>query len=169
MLIFMIRNYRNLLKIILKVIVVIEIEWESTFRAFEELRLHTLKIIQKCALTNYTLSNFLQLLKFSILYRLQHSKQNIFRAILSIAADWSWVIDELFTMKIIQEDELKNYNIQNDESFLLKIRKRVHIFRYFCWENKTHNFANEIEIAKKCNVFINVQFNFTKVNRFYVD
>ncbi len=70
----MILNYQNLLKMILKIVIVIKIKSESTCQMFEKLRLHTLKSLQKCVFANYTLKNTLQIFKFLIMYLVQYLK-----------------------------------------------------------------------------------------------
>ncbi len=74
--------------------------------------------MKKCARVDYTMIEILQLLKKIVIYRLHHSKREVFRDILSTATNWTRVTDEFRMQDSISEDALKAFNLKNERSFL---------------------------------------------------
>ncbi len=76
--------------------------------------------MKKCARVDYTMIETLQLLKKIVIYRLHHSKREIFKKNLSTATNWTRVADEFRMQESISEDALKAFNLKDEKSFLSK-------------------------------------------------
>ncbi len=114
----------------------IVIIWEFNFRVFKTLDLHTLKSMKKCARVDYTMIEILQLLKKIVIYRLHHSKKEVFRRILSTATNWIRVIDEFRMQESISKDALKAFNLKDEKSFLSR-EKEQSTFAHINFENSS--------------------------------
>ncbi len=117
-----IRQARNLQKMIDEVMNHIAERWKFNFRIFKDLRLHTLKTIKKCARAEYFMKEILQRLKLTVMYRLRNSKRDISRAILSNATNWTRVIDDLFDTEKMTTQKLRELDLLHRESFFSRRR-----------------------------------------------
>jgi hypothetical protein len=82
-LIFIVRQTRDMKRMTKKIMSHIAIIWRFDFRVFKTLDLHTLRSMKKCARVDYTMIEILQLFKKIVIYRLHHSRREVFREILS--------------------------------------------------------------------------------------
>ncbi len=112
-----IRQVRNLQKMIDEVIFHIAERWKFNFRIFKDLNLHTLRIIKKCAQIEYFMKEILQKLKLTVMYRLRNSKRDISRAILSNVTNWARMIDDLFDTKRMTIQKLRELDLLHKKSF----------------------------------------------------
>ncbi len=112
-----IRQTRNLQKLIDEVMNYIAKRWKFNSRVFKKLELHTLKTIKKCAQTDYIMKSTLQRLKLAVMYRLRNSKRDISRAILSNVTNWARMINDLFDSKKMTIKELRQFDLLHRESF----------------------------------------------------
>jgi mevalonate kinase len=112
-----IRQTRDLQKLIDEVMNHIAKRWKFNSRIFKILELHTLRAIKKCARADYIMKSILQRLKLAVMYRLRNSERNISRAILSNVIDWARVIDDLFDSERVTVEELRQFNLLHRESF----------------------------------------------------
>jgi hypothetical protein len=119
-LIFIVRQIRDMKRMTKKIMSHIAIIWESNFRIFKTLDLHTLRSMKKCARVDYTMIEILQLLKKIVIYRLHHSKKEVLKEILSTTTNWTRVIDEFRMQESISENVLKIFNLKDERSFLSK-------------------------------------------------
>jgi hypothetical protein len=78
----------------------------------------------------------LQLLKKIVIYRLHHSKKEVFRKILSTATNWTRVIDEFRMQKSISENDFKIFNLKDERSFLSKEEEQL-TFAHINFENSS--------------------------------
>ncbi len=108
-LIFIVRQIRDIKRMTKKIMSHIATIWESNFRVFKTLNLHTLRSMRKCAWIDYTMIEILQLLKKIVIYRLHHSKKEVFREILSTATNWTRAADEFRMQESISEDAFENF------------------------------------------------------------
>jgi ABC-type uncharacterized transport system auxiliary subunit len=74
--------------------------------------------MKKCARIDYTMITILQLFKKIVIYRLHHSRKEIFKKILSTATNTTRVTDEFNMQESISENVLKAFNLKNERSFL---------------------------------------------------
>jgi mevalonate kinase len=112
-----IRQSRNLQKLIDEVMNHIAKRWRFNFRIFKKLELHTLRTIKKCARVDYIMKSTLQRLKLAVMYQLRNSERNISRAILSNVIDWARMIDDLFDSKKMTIKELRQFDLLHKDSF----------------------------------------------------
>ncbi len=119
-LIFIVRQTRDMKRMTKEIMSHIAIIWESNFRIFKSLNLHTLRSVKKCARIDYTMIEILRLIKKIVIYRLRHSKKEVFKEILSTATNWTRIVDEFRMQESISEDVLKAFNLKNEKSFLSK-------------------------------------------------
>jgi hypothetical protein len=117
-LILIIRQTRDMKRMTKKIMSHIAIIWESDFREFKTLDLHTLRSMKKCARIDYTMMKILQLFKKTMIYRLHHSKREIFKEILSTATNWTRVVDDFRMQESISKNVLKVFNLKDEKSFL---------------------------------------------------
>ncbi len=80
--------------------------------------------MKKCARVDYTMIEILQLFKKIVIYRLHHSRKEIFKKILSTATNWTRVIDEFRMQESISKNALKAFNLKDERSFLSKEEKQ---------------------------------------------
>jgi hypothetical protein len=78
-LIFIVRQIRHMKRMTKEILLHIAIIWKFNFRVFKSLNLHTLRFMKKCARINYTMIEILRLFKKIVIYRLHHSKKEIFK------------------------------------------------------------------------------------------
>jgi hypothetical protein len=123
-LIFIVRQTRDMKRMTKNIMSHIAIIWKSNFRVFKTLDLHTLRSMKKCARVDYTMIEILQLFKKIVIYRLHHSKREIFKEILSTATNWTRVTDEFFMQKSISKNALKAFNLKDEKSFLSRKEKQ---------------------------------------------
>ncbi len=117
-LIFVIRQTRDIKQMTKEIMSHIAIIWKSDFRVFKTLDLHTLRSMKKCARIDYTMIEILQLFKKIVIYRLHHSKKEIFKEILSTTTNWTRVTNEFRMQESISKDVLKAFNLKDEKSFL---------------------------------------------------
>ncbi len=123
-LIFIIRQTRDMKRMTKKIMSHIAVIWESNFRVFKTLDLHTLRSMKKCARIDYTMMKTLQSLKKTVIYQLHHSRRKIFKEILLTTTNWSRVIDDFRMQESISEDALKVFNLKDERSFLSREREQ---------------------------------------------
>ncbi len=92
--------------------------------------------MKKCARVDYTMIETLQLLKKIVIYRLHHSKKEVFREILSTATNWTRVVDEFRMQESISKDVLKAFNLKDEKSFLSKEEEQS-TFAHINFENSS--------------------------------
>ncbi len=92
--------------------------------------------MKKCARVDYTMIEILRLFKKIVIYRLHHSKKEVFKKILSTTTNWTRVIDEFRMQESISEDALKTFNLQNERSFLSR-EKEQSIFTHINLEDSS--------------------------------
>jgi hypothetical protein len=119
-LILIVRQIRDMKRMTKKIMSHIAIIWEFNSRVFKSLDLHTLRSMKKCARVDYTMIEILRLIKKIVIYRLYHSKKEVFKEILSTATNWTRIIDEFRMQESISEDALKIFNLKDEKSFLSK-------------------------------------------------
>ncbi len=119
-LIFIVRQTRDMKRMTKEIMSHIAIIWKSNFRVFKSLNLHTLRFMKKCARIDYTMIEILRLIKKIVIYRLHHSKKEVFKEILSTATNWTRIIDEFRMQESISENALKAFNLKDERSFLSK-------------------------------------------------
>jgi hypothetical protein len=117
-LIFIVRQIRDMKRMTKEIMSHIAIIWEFNFRVFKSLDLHTLRFMKKCARVDYTMIEILRLIKKIVIYRLHHSKKEVFKEILSTATNWTRIVDEFRMQESISENALKAFNLKNEKSFL---------------------------------------------------
>ncbi len=117
-LILIVRQTRDMKRMTKKIMSHIAIIWEFNFRVFKSLDLHTLRSMKKCARIDYTMIETLRLIKKIVIYRLHHSRKEVFKEILSTATNWTRIVDEFRMQKSISENALKALNLKNEKSFL---------------------------------------------------
>ncbi len=107
--------------------------------------------MKKCARVDYTMIEILQLLKKIVIYRLHHSKREVFKRILSITTNWTRLIDEFRMQEFISKNALKAFNLKDEKSFLSR-KKEQSTFAHINLENSskiiqdlTKAFMNEIK------------------------
>jgi hypothetical protein len=74
--------------------------------------------MKKCAKIDYTMIEILQLFKKIVIYRLHHSKKEVFKEILSTMTNWTRVTDEFRMQESISENALKAFNLKDEKLFL---------------------------------------------------
>ncbi len=131
-----IRQARNLQKMIDEVMNHIAERWKFNSRIFKNLRLHTLRAIKKCARAEYFMKEILQRLKLTVMYRLRNSKRDISRAILSNATNWIRVIDDLFDTERMTTQKLRELDLLHRESFF---SRREFEFAFSSLSSETSN------------------------------
>jgi RNA processing factor Prp31 len=112
-----VRQTRDLQKMIDEVMNHIAEWWKFNFRVFKELRLHTLKAIKKCARADYIMKETLKMLKLIVVFRLRNSRRDIFISILSNASDWARIIDDVFENETMTIQKMRELNLLNRKSF----------------------------------------------------
>jgi hypothetical protein len=132
----MIRQTRDMKSMTKKIMSHIAIIWKFDFRVFKTLNLHTLKSMKKCSRVDYTMIEIFQLFKKIVIYRLHHSKKEIFKEILSTATDWTRVTDEFRMQESISEDASKVFNLKNERLFLSR-EKEQSTFAHINLENSS--------------------------------
>ncbi len=113
----LIRQTRDFIKLRQEVVITIVNEWESKFKCFNAFSLHTMRAIRKCAI-RYFLVKALQITKRAMLHRLSRTKQEIFRSLMFNVANWFKVALNFYRKKLLSEDLLEKYKVDNFESFL---------------------------------------------------
>jgi hypothetical protein len=78
-LIFIVRQTRDMKRMTKEIMSHIAIIWEFNFRVFKSLDLHTLRSVKKCARVDYTMIEILRLIKKIVIYRLHHSRKEVFK------------------------------------------------------------------------------------------
>ncbi len=135
-----IRQARNLQKMIDEVMNHIVERWKFNSRIFKDLSLHTLKAIKKCVRVEYFMKEILQRLKLTMMYRLRNSKRDISRAILSNVTNWARVIDDLFDTERVTIQKLRELDLLHKESFSQNensnSRSRISILRRQTWSSQ---------------------------------
>ncbi len=89
--------------------------------------------MKKCARVDYTMIEILRLIKKIVIYRLHHSKKEIFKEILLTATNWTRIIDEFRMQESISKNALKAFNLKNEKTFLSK-EKEQSIFTHINFE-----------------------------------
>ncbi len=117
-LILIVRQTRDMKRMTKEIMSHIAIIWRFNFRVFKSLNLHTLKFMKKCARIDYTMIETLRLIKKIVIYRLHHSKKEVFKRILSTTTNWTRIIDEFRMQESISENALKAFNLKDEKSFL---------------------------------------------------
>jgi hypothetical protein len=123
-LIFIIRQTRDMKRMTKEIMSHIAIIWEFNFRVFKSLNLHTLRFMKKCARVDYTMIEILRLFKKIMIYRLHHSKKEVFKKFLSSTTNWTRIIDEFRMQESISKDILKTFNLKDEKSFLSKEKEQ---------------------------------------------
>jgi hypothetical protein len=108
-LIFIVRQIHDMKEMTKEIMSHIAIIWKFNSRVFKTLNLHTLKSMKKYARVDYTMIEILQLFKKIVIYRLHHSKREVFRKILSTTTNWTRVIDEFRMQESISENALQSF------------------------------------------------------------
>ncbi len=89
--------------------------------------------MKKCARIDYTM---IEILRLFVIYRLHHSKKEVFKKFLSTATNWTRVANEFRMQESISEDVLKIFNLKNEKSFLSKEEEQS-IFTHINLENSS--------------------------------
>ncbi len=131
-----IRQARNLQKMIDEVMNRIIERWEFNSRIFKDLNLHTLKAIKKCARVDYFMKEILQRLKLTMMYRLRNSRRDISRAILLNVTNWTRVIDDLFDTERMTIQKLREFDLLHKRSFF---SRREFEFAFSSFNSETSN------------------------------
>ncbi len=144
-LIFIVRQTRDMKRMTKETMSHIAIIWEFNSRVFKSLDLHTLRFMKKCARIDYTMIEILRLIKKIVIYRLHHSKKEVFKKILSTATNWTRIVDEFRMQESISEDALKAFNLKDERSFLSK-EKEQSIFTHINFEISSKIIQNLIKV-----------------------
>ncbi len=97
--------------------------------------------MKKCARTDYTMMKILQLLKKTMIYRLHHSREEIFKEILSTTTNWTRVIDDFRMQESISKNTLKAFNLKDERSFLSR-KKEQSTFAHINLKNSSKIIQN---------------------------
>ncbi len=113
----MIRQTRNFIKLKQKFVITRINDWESNVKCFNAFSLHTMRAIRQCVI-RYFLVKALQMTKRVVLYRLSRTRQKIFRSLMFNAVIWFKIVSNLYKKRLLSENLLEKYKVDNFESFL---------------------------------------------------
>jgi hypothetical protein len=162
---------RDFVKLKQEVVHTILIEWKlNVNKDFNFFSFHTMRTIRKCAI-KYILAKTLKMTKRVVLYRLNRTKQEIFRLLLFNVANWFKIVLNFYEKKSILEDIFEKYKIDDSESFFkwkdefikfLQFTNQQSQYLYQMLELKlknffTSNFTSKKSNAKQSNVNIDNQ------------